>query len=55
MYIELNKESFLMDTATYSNKNYTVNINLTNYGIDNNFSDDVFKFKPTEDIDVIDF
>ena len=55
MYIELNKETFLMDSAVYSNKNYTVNIDLKNYVIDNNFGEDVFKFKPTKDIDVIDF
>ena len=55
LYIELNKNTSLIDSAVYSNKNYTINIYLTNYVIDNNFSDDVFKFVPAKDIDVIDF
>ncbi len=55
LYIELNKKTLLIDSAMYSNKNYTINIALTNYSINNNFSDDTFKFVPTKDIDIIDF
>lgn len=55
MYLDLNKDTFLLDSAIYSNKNYTINISLTDYYIDNNFADDVFKFVPSEDTDIIDF
>lgn len=53
MYINIDKETLLVNSAIFDNKNFIINVKLTDYKLNVGLQTDIFKFKPAKDIDVI--
>ena len=53
MIITVNKSSSLITKTSFNNGNFIVDVKLTNYKINNNFKNDVFKFIAPKNVDVI--
>ncbi len=53
MIITVNKSSSLITKTSFNNGNFIVDVKLTNYRINNNFKNDVFKFIAPKNVDVI--
>jgi len=53
MHINVDKETLLVNSAEFDNKNFIINVKLTDYKLNVGFRTDVFKFKPAKDIEVI--
>lgn len=53
MYINIDKETLLVNSAIFDNKNFIIDVKLTDYKLNVGLQTDIFKFKPTKDIDVI--
>ena len=53
MTINISKNTFQVIKVSFNNENFTVNIKLVNYRLNNNFSKDMFKFVVPKNIEVI--
>ncbi|MDD3053244.1 MAG: outer-membrane lipoprotein carrier protein LolA [Endomicrobiia bacterium] len=53
MYINVDKETLLVNGAVFDNKNFVIKVKLTDYKLNVGLQTDIFKFKSTKDIDVI--
>lgn len=53
--LEIDKETMLIEKAVYATNNYTINVLLKNYKLNNNFNKNTFKFIAPEDVEVIEF
>lgn len=53
MLITINKSDSLVTASSFNNGNFVVDIKIKNYRINNNFSNDVFKFVAPKNVDVI--
>ncbi len=53
MIITVGKSSSLITKTSFDNGNFVVDVKLTNYKLNNNFSNDVFKFVAPKNVDVI--
>lgn len=53
MTITVSKSSSLISSTSFDNGNYIVNIQLINYKLNNNFSNNTFKFVAPKNIDII--
>ncbi len=53
MIITVGKSSSLITKTSFDNGNFIVDVKLTNYRINNNFKNDVFKFIAPKNVDVI--
>lgn len=53
MTITVGKSSSLITKTSFDNGNFIVDVKLTNYKLNNNFSNDVFKFVAPKNVDVI--
>ena len=53
MTINISKNTFQVMKVSFNNENFTVNIKLVNYRLNNNFSKDMFKFVVPKNIEVI--
>ena len=53
MTINISKNTFQVIKVSFNNGNFTVNIKLVNYRLNNNFSKDMFKFVVPKNIEVI--
>ena len=53
MIITVNKGSSLITKTSFDNGNFIVDVKLTNYKINNNFKNEVFKFIAPKNVDVI--
>ena len=53
MIIIVNKSSSLITSTSFNNGNFIVDVKLTNYKLNNNYSNDIFKFVAPKNVDVI--
>lgn len=53
MIITVNKSSSLIAKTSFNNDNFIVDVRLTNYKINNNFKNEVFKFVAPKNVDII--
>lgn len=53
MTITVSKSSSLITATSFNNGNFTVDVKLTNYKLNNNYSNDIFKFAAPKNVDVI--
>ncbi len=53
MRITINKANSLVSASSFNNGNFKVDIEIKNYKINNNFSNDVFKFSAPKNVEVI--
>ena len=53
MTITISKSSSLITLTSFNNGNFIVEVKLTNYKLNNNFSNDIFKFVAPKNVDVI--
>lgn len=51
--ITVGKSSSLITKTSFNNGNFIVDVKLTNYKLNNNFSNDIFKFTAPKNVDVI--
>lgn len=53
MHINVDKETLLVNSAEFDNKNFVIDVELADYKLNTGFGTEVFKFKPDKDIEVI--
>jgi chaperone LolA len=53
MTITVSKSSSLITATSFNNGNFTVDVKLTNYKLNNNYSNNIFKFIAPKGVDVI--
>ena len=53
MTITISKSSSLVTSTSFNNGNFIVDVKLTNYKLNNNFSNDIFKFVAPKNIELI--
>lgn len=53
MTITISKSSSLITLTSFNNGNFIVEVKLSNYKLNNNFSNDIFKFVAPKNVDVI--
>ena len=53
MTITISKSSSLITSTSFNNGNFIVDVKLTNYKVNNNYSNDIFKFIAPKNVDVI--
>ncbi len=53
MTITVSRSSSLITSTSFNNGNFIVDVKLTNYKLNNNYSNDIFKFVAPKNIDVI--
>lgn len=53
MTITVSKSSSLITSTSFNNENFIVDVKLTNYKLNNNYSNDIFKFVAPKNVDVI--
>lgn len=53
MTITISKNSSLITSTSFNNGNFTVDVKLTNYQLNNNYSNNIFKFIAPKNVDVI--
>ena len=53
MIITVSKSSSLITSTSFNNGNFIVDVKLTNYKLNNNYSNDIFKFIAPKNVDVI--
>ena len=53
MTITISKSSSLITSTSFNNGNFIVDVKLTNYKLNNNFSNDIFKFTAPKNIELI--
>ncbi len=53
MTITISKSSSLITSTSFNNGNFIVDVKLTNYKLNNNYSNDIFKFIAPKNVDVI--
>ena len=53
MTITVSKSSSLITSTSFNNGNFIVDVKLTNYKLNNNYSNDIFKFVAPKNVDVI--
>lgn len=53
MNITISKSSSLITSTSFNNGNFIVDVKLTNYKLNNNYSNDIFKFVTPKNVDVI--
>lgn len=53
MTITVSKSSSLITSTSFNNGNFIVDVKLTNYKLNNNYSNDIFKFIAPKNVDVI--
>jgi len=53
MTITVSKNSSLITSTSFNNGNFIVNVKLTNYKLNNNYSNNIFKFMAPKGVDVI--
>ncbi len=53
MTITVSKSSSLITSTSFNNGNFIVDVRLTNYKLNNNFSNEIFKFVAPKNVDVI--
>ena len=53
MTITVSRSSSLITSTSFNNGNFIVDVKLTNYKLNNNYSNDIFKFVAPKNVDVI--
>lgn len=53
MIITVSKSTSLISSTSFNNGNFIVDIKLSNYKLNNNFSNDIFKFVAPKNVDII--
>lgn len=53
MVITISKSTSLISKTSFNNGNFIVDVKLTNYKLNNNFSNDIFKFIAPKNVDII--
>ena len=53
MTIVVSKNTALIAKTSFTNENFVVNVKFTNYKLNNNFSNELFKFTAPKNIDII--
>ena len=53
MTITVSKSSSLITSTSFNNGNFIVDVKLTNYKLNNNYSNDIFKFVAPKNVDII--
>ncbi|MFA7074179.1 MAG: outer-membrane lipoprotein carrier protein LolA [Endomicrobiaceae bacterium] len=53
MHINIGKETLLVNSAEFDNKNFIIDVELKGYKLNTGVGTDIFRFKPEKDIEVI--